>query len=613
MDRSRFFSVSGLSCSFFLLGLLLYSCANKGYPEGGPKDVTPPHVIAEQPASFSKNFDKKSINIYFDEFVALKDVNEKFIISPPQAKKPKVRPRGKHVMVEFADTLRPQTTYSLDFADAIVDNNEGNPLGYYRYVFSTGDVIDTLELSGKVVDAETNEPVLNSYVFLYEDAADSVPLLQIPNYMARTDSFGLFRVTNLREANYKIIALKDENKDYKYTPEAENIGYLDTLVRPVVLSMVRTDTIGEDSIISTSYLAYGPNNLYIRLFPEKLTQLYMQDESRKQRELLTFVFSIPGQNDFKMELLDTVLSTPWYLPEPSAGMDTLHFWITDSLVYKRDTLNFKLTYLRTDSTNQHREYTDTVKLIYTDKKPQEKTKRRSGRETEKPKEVFLSMNTSVSREQDVNRDIILEFDRPIHEEGLRNIYLKEKVDTVYQPVEFKLTKDSASIRKYHLALEWKPETEYLLAVDSAMITDIYGHPMDKFEKKFKVKSLESYGRILLNMQGIEGPVVVQLYKSETKKGEDGRKIFSIVEEKRVRKDGLLEFNYLKPGKYRIRAILDANGNGQWDTGLYLKKIQPEEIIYLPAEINVRQNFDVEQEFNLQIPYTNADIKNSREK
>ena len=275
--------------AMLVMAVVVYACASRGYPEGGPKDTTPPQVILEEPASFTKNFDKKRVNIYFDEFVQLKDINEKFIISPPQKKKPKPRLKGKYVQVEFVDSLKPNTTYTLDFADAISDNNEGNPLGFYRYVFSTGNEIDSLELSGQVVNAESGEPVLNVYVELYSNLADSMPLLEVPDYVARTDSSGFFRLTNLKDTIYRVVAIQDDNRDYKYTPEAEMFAYLDTLVRPVVMTMTRVDTfrvvdkiVGQDttmrdSIVTQEYLGFGPNNLYLRLFQEKLTQLYMTD------------------------------------------------------------------------------------------------------------------------------------------------------------------------------------------------------------------------------------------------------------------------------------------------------------------------------------------------
>lgn len=611
MNRYSYFSTYLILLGAVLIALLVYSCANKGYPEGGPKDVTPPHVIGEQPASFSKNFKKKNINIYFDEFVALKNINEKFIISPPQNKKPKVRLRAKYIMVEFEDTLRPETTYSLDFADAIVDNNEGNPLGYYRYVFSTGNTIDTLELSGNVVDAETNEPVLNAYVFLYENTADSVPLKEIPNYMGRTDSSGFFRITNLKDANYKIIAVQDENRDYKYTPEGEQVAFLDSLVRPVVFSMSRTDTLENDSIVKYEYLAYGPNNLYMRMFLEKPTQLYMVDENRKQRELLNFVFSIPAKNDFAIKLLDTIVDEPWYFPEISPGKDTVNIWIKDSAVYKRDTLRFQLSYLRSDSTGMHSSYTDTVKLVFTDKKVNEKNKRRK-KQAEKPAIDFLKIKVGVERDQDVTTDLPLEFDRPVSDDIAAHIRLVEKVDTLYEPTDFTLKQDSLYIRKFYLEKQWKPETEYELTIDSAAIFDIYGRHNDKIEKKFKVRSLESYGKLLLQMEGVEGQVIVQLYKPDNKKTEKGQKIFNVIAEKTVDKDGEIVFDFLHEGKYRLRAILDRNGNGIWDTGLYLNKTQPEEIKYLPAEINIKQNFDIEQKFDLNSSYRGGEGKEEKE-
>ena len=204
-----------------LVALLVYACANRGYPEGGPKDTTPPEVVAEVPASFTKNFNKKKVDIYFNEFVQLKEINEKFIFSPPLKKNPRVSLRGKYIQVSIGDTLKPNTTYTMDFADAIVDNNEGNPLGFYRYVFSTGNEIDSLEISGQVVNAESYEPMLNVLVALYENHADSVPLLHLPDYIARTDSSGNFRFTNLKDAVYRVAAIEDNNKDKKYTPESE--------------------------------------------------------------------------------------------------------------------------------------------------------------------------------------------------------------------------------------------------------------------------------------------------------------------------------------------------------------------------------------------------------
>ena len=598
------------------LALLVYACANRGYPEGGPKDTTPPVVVGEVPVSYTKNFDKKRVDIFFSEFVQLKEVSEKFVFSPPLKKNPKVSLRGKYVQVSIPDTLRPNTTYSMDFADAIVDNNEGNPLGYYRYVFSTGDIIDTLEVSGNVVNAESYEPMMNILVGLYEDQADSVPLLQLPDYIARTDSAGFFRLTNLRQAHYRVMAIDDKNKDKKYAPEVEMFGYLDSTVFPIVMPMVRTDTfriieqisgrdtITRDSIVTTEYLGYGPGNLYIRMFQEKLTQLYLVDSDRKDREKLDFIFSIPAENEFQARLWDTLATEPlpedWYFKEQTVGKDTITLWIKDSTVYKRDTLNVILSYLRSDST-EHTLYADTVHYSFKEKKDNE-SKGKKKKEDDHPKIEFLQIKSNVSGELDLKARLCLEFDRPVDKSGLQHLRLSEKVDTLYQPVDFKVNEDERKVRTVYVDAPWKAGGEYLLEIDSASVYDIYGHFNDKISKNFKVRTEEYYGKVMLTVKGVTGNTILQLYKSDTGKPENGKRKYSIVREKEIKGDGVVEFELLPEGKYKFRAILDTNGNGVWDTGLYLKHQQPEEIVYLPAEIAVKQNFDIEQEFDLQGTY-----------
>ena len=222
-----------LYITLFCIAFILKSCANKGYPQGGPKDEVGPEVVYEKPYSYSTNFDGKNVKIYFDEFVQLKEIAEKFIFSPPLKKNPKVSLRGKYIHIDLGDTLRENTTYSMDFADAIVDNNEGNPLGFYRYVFSTGEHIDTMEVGGQIISAESNEPMQKVMVLLYEEKKDSMPLLQIPDYIGRTDSVGRFRITNIRQSSYRVYALEDADKNKKYSPEVEMFAYLDSIVTPI--------------------------------------------------------------------------------------------------------------------------------------------------------------------------------------------------------------------------------------------------------------------------------------------------------------------------------------------------------------------------------------------
>lgn len=595
-----------------VVALCIYACANRGYPEGGPKDETPPQVVEEVPLSYTTNFKAKRVNIYFDEFVQLNDINNKFIFSPPVKKDPKVSLKGKYVQVAIPDSLRENTTYSLDFADAIVDNNESNPLGFYRYVFSTGERIDTLELGGTVVNAESYEPVLGVLVALYEKSGDSIPLKELPDYIARTDSSGNFRLTNLREGHYRVMAIEDANRDKMYTPESEMFAWMDTTVFPVVEpatrvdtfhvieKIVEADTILRDSIVRTDYLAYGPSNLYLRLFLEKLTQLYLVEDDRKEREQLNFIFSIPGENGLEVTLWDTLATEPlpqdWYFKEHSAGNDTLTLWIKDSTVYKKDTLNVILSYMRSDSTGQWERYSDTAR--YTFRAKEKKEGKSKKKDEDAPKVEFLEIKSNISGDLDLGARLYLEFSRPINKSTLDSIRVLEKVDTVYQLIPFQVVEDSLRVRRVFVDAAWKAGGEYQLQVDSATIYDIYGRFNDKLEKKFKVRTEEYYGKIMVNVRGVDCPTIVQLYKAENGKSENGKRTYNVVQSKVVEQDGEVVFPLLPEGKYCVRAILDRNGNGVWDTGLYLKHRQPEEIVYLRGEIAVKQNFDVEQDFDI---------------
>lgn len=595
-----------------VVALCIYACANRGYPEGGPKDETPPQVVEEVPLSYTTNFKAKRVNIYFDEFVQLNDINNKFIFSPPVKKDPKVSLKGKYVQVAIPDSLRENTTYSLDFADAIVDNNESNPLGFYRYVFSTGERIDTLELGGTVVNAESYEPVMGVLVALYEKSGDSIPLKELPDYIARTDSSGNFRLTNLREGHYRVMAIEDANRDKMYTPESEMFAWMDTTVFPVVEpatrvdtfhvieKIVEADTILRDSIVRTDYLAYGPSNLYLRLFLERLTQLYLVEDDRKEREQLNFIFSIPGENGLEVTLWDTLATEPlpqdWYFKEHSAGNDTLTLWIKDSTVYKKDTLNVILSYMRSDSTGQWERYSDTAR--YTFRAKEKKEGKSKKKDEDAPKVEFLEIKSNISGDLDLGARLYLEFSRPINKSTLDSIRVLEKVDTVYQLIPFQVVEDSLRVRRVFVDAAWKAGGEYQLQIDSATIYDIYGRFNDKLEKKFKVRTEEYYGKIMVNVRGVDCPTIVQLYKAENGKSENGKRTYNVVQSKVVEQDGEVVFPLLPEGKYCVRAILDRNGNGVWDTGLYLKHRQPEEIVYLRGEIAVKQNFDVEQDFDI---------------
>ena len=605
-----------------IVALIIYACANRGYPQGGLKDETPPKVVKEVPESYSTNFKGKQIDIYFDEYIQLKEIANKFVMSPPAKKKAKVSLRGKYVRVTFQDTLKPNTTYTLDFADAIVDNNEGNPLGFYRYVFSTGPQLDSMELGGQVIDMETQLPVLGATVMFYENHADSAAILDLPSYVARTDSAGMFRVTNIKNADYRVLAIDDANRDNKFLPTEEKVGFIDSLIRTISFPKTIYDTIhpdttvvegrrtkkgmefrvlSRDTIIRRDFTAFGPTNLFIPMFNEEKVQLYMVDELRKERERLDFIFSLPAENQLSVRLLgvhllDKANQDDWYIEERSAGRDTIQMWIKDSLVYKIDSLVAEVSYLRTDSLGKRTMFTDTTKFFYKDK-PLPRGKRNKEKDSI-PEIKFMEIKAGLGATVDLNRSITLEFDRPIFEEGLKSIKLLEKVDSVWVPTDFNVKHDSLKIRRYYVEKQWKPETEYQLSIDSMGIYSIYGLYNNKLEKSFKTKAIEDYGNIIVNVQEATTPIILQLYQ--------GDKEIKILEERTIKGNGKVVFDYLNEGTYMIRAILDRNGNGKWDTGNYLKHLQPEEVKYLPVEIKLKKNFDVEQDFDMSKTYKRED-------
>ena len=602
-------------------GVLLCACASRGMIEGGPKDVTPPEITEEVPASGTTRFTGKRVDIHFNEFVQLKDINSKFVISPPQKKKPKTTLRGKYVRVEFQDSLKPGTTYTLDFQDAIVDNNEGNPLGYYRYVFSTGEQLDTMELGGQVLDAESCLPVLGAMVLFYENTADSAALVELPSYVAMTDSSGNFRVTNMRDGHYRVLAIEDLNRDNMFLPEEERVGFVDTLVRTVCFPAIAYDTIRpdtvtvavrknkergqmeaevltRDTVVVRHYTAYGPINLFMRLFAEEKTQLYSVDQGRPERERLDFTFSIPAENNLQVRFLGLNLpeGAKWFIEERSMGRDTISLWIRDSLIYKIDSLQAAVSYLYTDSLGQRVTRTDTTRFVYRDK-PTPKGKRKD--KDTVPELKFMAITASVNTTMDLNKPIVLDFDRPIDESRLDSIHLFEMVDSVWTPTAFKVRHDSLKIRRYYLEKEWKPETEYRLFIDSASMYSIYGLFNNRVEQVFKTKAVEDYGRIILKLSGVTCPLILQLYQGGTKE-------LKVLEERRATGNGDVIFDYLNEGTYMVRVVLDENGNGKWDTGNYLKHVQPEMIKYFPAEFKIKKNFDIEQSYDVSRTYVRED-------
>lgn len=569
---------------------LVYSCANMGYPTGGPKDETPPEVTESNPPNFSTEVKGGKVNIYFNEFVQLKDINEKFVVSPPLDRKPTVNLRGRSIYVDMGDSLKPNTTYTLDFADGIADNNEGNPLSNFQYVFSTGNELDSLSIQGHAVDGFTNLPVEKVQIFAYANHQDSLPLTTIPDYVAQTDSAGHFKLNNLKAGTYKLFALVDGNRDYKYNGPGEIIGFLDTLLTPTAELFEKMDSIAPDSMALRTYTAFSPADIHINLFEEENPLLYLTDFKRPSREKLDFGFSFKRNDDIKIMFLEVDSEDSSFLIESNTRRDTLSYWIADSNIYKRDTLTAVLNYLKTDSLNQLVSYSDTLKLNFKDPKKAKQTKKQ--KKKAKIKKPVYTFKSTAKSSQHLNKEIEFEFNEPLDAFKLDSMHLVKMVDTLEVAVPFTFVKDSVLLRTYRMNVKWESETEYRMDFDSTAFRNIYGLESDAYTMKFTTKEIEFYGKIILKVDQVEEPLLVQVL--ENNKNE------TLIQTKNIYSDQTITFDYLEPKTYIIKVIEDWNDNGSWDTGNYKIKQQPETVHYFRKEIKVRSNWDVEE--NIVLPH-----------
>jgi len=583
LKKTALIILLGIAISAFI-----YSCANVGYPTGGPLDKTPPKVIKTIPDNYALNFKGGKIEIFFDEFVQFKDISENFVISPPFKKKPLVKLKGRSIYLKLDEELKENTTYTLDFGKGITDNNENNPLGEYQFVFSTGTSLDSLSIRGKVDNAFNELPVEKSMVMAYLNTNDSVPLTLVPDYIAKTDSAGNFQLNHLQAGNYKLFALVDGNRDYLYNGPGESMGFFDSIIKPSAHRFEQLDTIAEDSVVLKKYTALEPTNVHIRMFEEKNPLQYLTTYKRSRREKLDFEFNAKRSDSLLIDFVRVKKKPDWFLLQQNRTKDTLSYWITDPNIYQRDTLLAALQYLKTDSTGTLVTFMDTVKLNYKDPKKAKLSKKK--KKKTKIKKPVYNFKVKTSSKQDLNRNISVQFNEPLAIINLDSIHFFELKDTLKIPQTFKFVKDSGEILNYSLQTKWKSDTKYQVIIDSAAFQNIYGLYSDKFTGRITSREQEYYGKLFLNVSGVKGPVLVQLLKS----GKNEK----VIKTKKIYSDQTVLFDYLAPETYIIKIIEDSNDNGLWDTGNYAQKLQAEQVYYFRKEIKLRSNWDVEEKINI---------------
>lgn len=588
----------------------LYSCASVGRIEGGPYDETPPRFISGTPTPGALHHNKNKLSIEFDEFIKLDKPNEKIVISPPQVQQPEVKSNGKKVVITLQDTLKPNTTYTFDFGDAIQDNNEGNPLENFFYSFSTGDRLDSMAVAGTVLNAANLEPVKGMLVGLHANLADSA-FTKLPfERVGRTDSRGHFSIRGVAPGKYRIYALQDADQNFVYSQPTEVIAFNDSIIIPSMEERMRQDTtwidsLTVDTIVERQYTHYLPDDVLLRAFKElSFSQRFLKAE-RLTPEKFSLYFTAPADTLPLLKGLNFNEEDAFVIEQPTGRNDTIHYWIKDSLLYKQDSLKMSITYLYTDSLKQLVPRTDTLnvlaKLTYDkQQKQKQEAKEKEQKEREKKKKKlkegeveepepteFLAVDVYAPSAIDVYDYLTLSFTEPVASVDTTAFHLKLKVDSLWQDIPFDFMRDSLDLKRYNLFAEWTPGESYTFEVDSTAIRGLYGLFSDKIKKDFKAKKLEEYGQIFFNVHGADSLAFVELLDGQDKV----LRTVPVV-------DGKADFYFLNPGKYGARLINDTNGNGVWDTGNYAGKRQPEMVYYYPMVLELKANFDLTQEWDI---------------
>lgn len=615
--KSRHNHIAWLACMTLIL---ITACARMGHPDGGWYDETPPHIVKTSPAERSLGVKAKKIEIKFDEYIKIENASENVVISPPQKNPPIIKGEGKSIIVEIQDTLKPDMTYTVDFSNAISDNNEGNPLGNYTYSFSTGQHIDTMEVSGYVLEAENLEPVKGALVGLYDDMADSTfrhkPMVRV----SRTDASGRFVIKGVANKKYRVYALADSDGDYKYSQKSEKTAFTTDTIIPSSFPDTRQDTIWRDSlridtITRKGYTHFMPDNIVLTLFEQPKKDRFFVKAERQKAELLTLYYSnrgteIPQIQGFNFKSKDA------FVIDSNTRKDTINYWIKDSTLINQDTLRLQVTHLVTDTLGKLIQRHDTLEVV--SKQPYEKRKKEEAKKQEKIKKLiekakkdkknkpdptlttltdenrFFDPEVFPSGKLDPDKNIILTMPKPIAKVRTDAIHLYTKQDSTWykEPFEFEAyaNEDGKEIlsdtlegkRKYRILAEWAAGKEYSLEIDSTAFTDIYGCTSRKIKRGLGVGKNETYSTINIKLQDMpQTPIVAQLLDTSDKP----------IKQVNVTDQNITMY-YVKPGQYYMRIFVDQDQNGIWTSGDIEKGLAPEPVYYYHDPIECKEKWDV---------------------
>lgn len=554
------------SLSILLTALVLVGCANRGVgPQGGPKDSIPPTAVKSVPENGTVNFTGRRIEITFNEYIQLDNISANLLMSPPQQRPPDVKARGKRVLIQFTDSLRDSTTYTIDFGDAICDYTEKNPIHGYCFGFSTGPTIDTLETTGVVLDAENLKPRKGIIVGIHDDLSDTAftkhPFLRI----ARTDSMGLYRIANMHAGTYRLYAVDDVSRDNRLTP-GESVAFAEQTI-----TVTAPDTAATDS------LPAHRDTLY--LFMPQQQRLYLQRTTRDEQHRIRIAFSTgPDSLPTIRPLIDSLNYNTYF----SRNNDTVTLWLLDSASIRPDSLYFEVRYRRTDSLFHLEWATDTVLARW--RAPRLSAKAQAAQERNR-RNRRLGIKTNASRNFELYDTLRLTAATPlalIREEAM-HLYERKEKDTVDHPVPFTIAPHDTLPLQLLFVAKLEPGKKYELCLDSAALTDVYGITHVAGSYSLTLKTPEDYSTIRVTIEPFDPSMRIQVL--------NGRE--QVLQEQSAQSDGAL-FRYLKPDAYYLRMYKDVNGDGKWTTGSWDDKRQPEKVYVNPTKIQTKSNWDFEE-------------------
>lgn len=577
-----------------ILSLLTAACASMGRPEGGPRDETPPVYIRSNPKPGEVRFTKNKVEVYFDENVQIDDPQSKVVVSPAQRLTPQVIASGKRVTVEIRDTLIPNTTYTIDFADAIADLNEKNVLDGFALDFATGDSIDSLRVSGMLFEARTLEPAQQKLVGIYSNLADSAISTLKLDRIARTNQLGQFTIRGMKPGQYRIYAINDMNRDYKWD-RSEDVAFYDFVISPTVENFEVTDTLlasdGTDSLATRPGVRYLPNDILLTWFNENYRPQYLGDYHRVDSNRISINFAAPADSLPILTIVSgknagTRIDHTNSVIKSSLALDTLEYWFTDPKIYQQDSMLIETRYKRTDSLDNLTWTADTLRFNYLRRK-QKKEKKKDDSDTI-PKVNLLDFELVSGNSQDLNKGLKFTTSQPLKSIDPNGVHLEVQDDTLWIAVVPPVIREDTiySPLDYRADYQWEPGGKYRLTIDSLAIQGIYDYHNPGIVKEFTVKQYEDYSTLTFNIADSTGTIVVELLNSQDQPL-DARPVV----------DGKVTFDFVNPGTYYARGFYDVNGNGEWDTGNIAEKRQPEEVFYYPKRLDLKKNWDVEQNWN----------------